>query len=118
MKLDWFKQLKRVYCESVKVHWLFQWKLTDLIVKNIASTDESVERQITDSINKNLTDSDLERGHESEYFSYASRILFMTVNLEGTFTWWMFQVSIIHISYFLLILIEDEWQRWILDDRS
>ena len=43
---------------------MFQWKLTDLTVKNILSTDESVKRQITDSINENLTDSDL----ESRYF--------------------------------------------------
>ena len=35
-------------------------KLTDLTVKNIVSTDDSVKRQITDSISENLTDSDLE----------------------------------------------------------
>ena len=29
-------------------------------MKNIVSTDESVERQITDSINENVTDSHLE----------------------------------------------------------
>ena len=29
-------------------------------MKNILSTDESVERQITDSITENFTDSDLE----------------------------------------------------------
>ena len=37
-----------------------QWKLTDLAVKNIFFTDESVKRQITDSISENLTDTDLE----------------------------------------------------------
>ena len=37
-----------------------QWKLTDLTVKMIFFTDESVKRQITDSISENLTDSDLE----------------------------------------------------------
>ena len=37
-----------------------QWKLTDLTVKNIVSTDDSVKRQITDSISENLTDSDLD----------------------------------------------------------
>ena len=37
-----------------------QWKLTDLKVKNLVSTDDSVKRQITDSISENLTDSDLE----------------------------------------------------------
>ena len=37
-----------------------QWKLTDSTVKKIFSTDESVKRQITDLICKNLTDSDLE----------------------------------------------------------
>ena len=37
-----------------------QWKLTDLIVKIIVSTDDSVKRQITDLISENLTDSDLE----------------------------------------------------------
>ena len=37
-----------------------QWKLTNLRVKNIVSTDDSVKRQITDSISENLTDSDLE----------------------------------------------------------
>ena len=35
-----------------------QWKLTNLTVKNIVLTDESVIRQITDLISKNLTDSD------------------------------------------------------------
>ena len=35
-------------------------KLTDLTVKNIVYTDESVKRQITDSISENFTDSDLE----------------------------------------------------------
>ena len=66
---------KRGYCESVKFHWLFQWKLTgstvkntfllmdqrkliDLIVKNIFFAGESVKKQITDSISKNFTDSD------------------------------------------------------------
>ena len=44
-----------------------QWKLTSLTVKNIVSTDDSVEMQITDSISENLTDSDL----ESRYFSYS-----------------------------------------------
>ena len=38
-----------------------QWKLTDLTVKNIISIDDSVKRQITDSVSENLTDSDLER---------------------------------------------------------
>ena len=37
-----------------------QWKLTDLTVKNIVSTDDWMKRQITDSISENLTDSDLE----------------------------------------------------------
>ena len=39
--------------------------MTDLTVKNIVFTDESVKRQITDSISENLTDSDL----ESRYYS-------------------------------------------------
>ena len=77
VKFDWFKLLKRGYCKSVNFHWLFQWKFTDFTVKNIFftdesvkinwfnsekyfSTDESVKRQITDSISENLTDSDLE----------------------------------------------------------
>ena len=38
-----------------------QWKITDLTVKNIVSTDEAVKRQIADSISENLTNSDLER---------------------------------------------------------
>ena len=37
-----------------------QWKLTDLRVKNIVFTDDSVKRQITYSISENLTDLDLE----------------------------------------------------------
>ena len=37
-----------------------QWKLTDLTAKKIIFTDESVKGQITDSINENLTDSDVE----------------------------------------------------------
>ena len=36
-------------------------KLIDLTVKNIVSTNDSVKRQITDSISENLTDSDLKR---------------------------------------------------------
>ena len=32
-------------------------------MKNIVSTDDSVKRQITDSISENLTDSDLESTH-------------------------------------------------------
>ena len=43
VKFDWFKYLKRGYCKSVKFHWLFQWKLTDLTVRNIVYTDESVK---------------------------------------------------------------------------
>ena len=34
--------------------------MTDLTVRNIVFTHESVKRQITDSISENLTDSDLE----------------------------------------------------------
>ena len=37
-----------------------QWKLTDLIVKKIIFTDESVNGKTTDSICEDLTDSDLE----------------------------------------------------------
>ena len=37
-----------------------QWKLTDLTVKNIVPTDESVKGQITDSNSEHLTDSDSE----------------------------------------------------------
>ena len=37
-----------------------QWKLNDLTVKYIVYTGESVKKQITDSINEKLTDSDLE----------------------------------------------------------
>ena len=37
-----------------------QWKLTDLTMKNIFFSGESVKRQITDSISKNLTDLVLE----------------------------------------------------------
>ena len=60
MKFDWFKYLQRGYCESVKFHWLPEWKVTDLTVENIVFTDDSVKRQITDSISENLTDLDLE----------------------------------------------------------
>ena len=35
--------------------------LTDLTVKDILFTDESVKGKITDSVSENLTDSDLER---------------------------------------------------------
>ena len=77
VKFDWFEYLKRGYYKSVKFHWLLQWKLTDLTVKIFFQliqlviinwfnseiyflTGESVKKQITDSINKNLTDWDLE----------------------------------------------------------
>ena len=43
-----------------------QWKLTDLTVKNIVSSDDSVKRQIADSISENLTDSDVESGINSQ----------------------------------------------------
>ena len=81
MKFDWFKYLKKSYCKSVKLHWLLQWKLIDSTVKIFFPliqlviinwfnseiyflTGESVKRQITDSISKNLTDSDLENKNE------------------------------------------------------
>ena len=61
MKIDWF--------DSEKYFSLMnQWKLTDLTVKIIFFTDESVKRQITYSISENLTDSDLEsREDENGY---------------------------------------------------
>ena len=88
VKFDWFKQLRRGYCKSVKFHWLFQWKLTDLTVKNIFFTDESVKinwfngekyfftdksvkRQITDSISENLTDSDLESKQSLNFENFS-----------------------------------------------
>ena len=43
--------------KEVKVN---QPNFTDLTAENIVSTDESVKRQITDSISENSTDSDLE----------------------------------------------------------
>ena len=45
-----------------------QSKLTDLIVKNIFFTGESVKMQITDSISEILTNSDLESIIASDYF--------------------------------------------------
>ena len=92
VKLDWFKQSKRGYCKSVKFHWLLQWKLTDLTVKIFFPliqlmiinsfnseiyflTGESVKRQITDSISKNLTDSDLESRFR-KLFDNTIKILF------------------------------------------
>ena len=43
-----------------------QSKLTHLTVENIFFTGESVKMQITDSINENLTNSDLESSHDFE----------------------------------------------------
>ena len=57
---------------------MIQWKLTDSTVKNIFSLDESVKRQITDSISENLTDSDLESRYStviSEHSALLSKIL-------------------------------------------
>ena len=57
---------------------MIQWKLTDLTVKNIFSLDESVKRQISDSISENLTDSDLESRYstvKSEHSALLSKIL-------------------------------------------
>ena len=68
----------------------YQWKLTDLTVKNIfftdesvkinwfnsekyVFTDESVKRKITDSISENLTDSDLESSQRN-FSSFNPRI--------------------------------------------
>ena len=45
---------------------------TDLTVINIVSTDESVGRQITDSINENLKNSDLESIDYSRYICINS----------------------------------------------
>ena len=92
--MNWFKYLNRGYCESVKFHWLLQWKLTDstvkniskstdLIVENILSTGVSVKMQITDSISENLTNSDLESREK-----YKPTILFQWSEfstMSGTF---------------------------------
>ena len=43
VKFERFKLLKRGYCESVKFHWLLQWKETDLTVENIILTEWSVK---------------------------------------------------------------------------
>ena len=96
MKFDWFKYLKKGYCKSVKFYWLLQWKLTDLTVKISFPlvqlviinwfnseiyflTGESVKSQITDSISKNFTDSDL----ESNIYRQVSHVYKKVVN----FTW-------------------------------
>ena len=58
------KKVTSKYCtlskfESVKIYWLsvkFDW----FDCEKYFFTDESVKRQITDSISENLTDSDLE----------------------------------------------------------
>ena len=67
MKIDWF--------DSEKYFFLLinQWKLTDLTVKIIFFTDESVKRQITDSISENLTDSDLESMYTINSKKYTKR---------------------------------------------
>ena len=84
VEFNWFKWLKRGYCESVKFPWLLQWKLTDSTVKNIFSVTnqwkltyltvkyvsfagESMKKQTSDSISENLTDSDLESGSIRSY---------------------------------------------------
>ena len=51
--------------------------MTDLTVKNIVFTDESVKRQITDSISENLTDSDLENIMESFVACSSHSTLFL-----------------------------------------
>ena len=99
VEFDWFKWLKRGYCKSVKFHWMLQWKLTDSTVKIFFPliqlviinwfnneiyflTGESLKRQITDSISKNLTDSDLESDEGSDQSRnvwLASSFLFMTL---------------------------------------
>ena len=53
VKINWFAVINIF-------HWLLEWKLTYLIVKNIGFADESVKSRITDSISENLSDSDLE----------------------------------------------------------
>ena len=49
-----------------------QWKLTDLTVKKIIFTDESVKGKITDSMSENLTDSDLESSNCNEILFWKS----------------------------------------------
>ena len=44
-------------------------------MKNISFTDESVKRQITDSISENLTDSDLESGSTNYFPVYKKKSL-------------------------------------------
>ena len=95
-KIWLIKIAKKKYCKSVKFHWLRQWKLTDITVKiffpliqlviiNWFSseiyflTGESVKRQITDSINKNLTDSDLESTFKNERLVLFGRC-FIAIN--------------------------------------
>ena len=61
-----------------------QWKLTDLTVKNIFFTDQSVKRQITDSISENLTDSDLESNLKIVKLRIANAISFIFVKEDAT----------------------------------
>ena len=51
-------------------------------MKNTVSIDESVKRQITDSISKNLTDSDLE---SSKFYLEISKTYRKSMNLTETF---------------------------------
>ena len=95
-----------------------QWKLTDLTVKNIVSTDDSVKRQITDSISGNLTDSDLESTVLNIKKVAINEYLNCTIFLSSFYSWfpekknlfllaqqWQFsadRVTIIFFSFFKL----------------
>ena len=52
-------------------------------MKNIVSTDDSVKRQITDSISENLTDSDLESGQVNKILCKFNKTVLL--NEQNTF---------------------------------
>ena len=93
-KLDPLKEVKEGHGKSVKCHPPFHWKSTDLTAKTIdftdwlekmnrptiknskkqTHTDETEKLQITDSISKNLTDTDLESSTDSIVNFYITDI--------------------------------------------
>ena len=53
-------------------------------MKNIVFTDDSVKRQITDSISENLTDLDLESKYKNKIF-YKYKYKYITIDKDDLF---------------------------------
>ena len=80
------------------------FKRTSLTAKNIVFTDESVKRQITDSISENLTDSDLER---TKFYLIQVNHLFKSKKVFQTNNFlWFNQIVFLSVQFFEKLLLK------------